>query len=113
MGFSAQFIARPVATILLMAAVIMAGYEGYINLPVAALPQADLPTISVSANRAGASPDTMAAAVATHGRAMRGDTRLRSAAASVAAALRSRWARLDALMDDVLCGASYVGGLPA
>ena len=55
----------------------------------------------------------LAAAVATHGRAMRGDTRLRSAAASVAAALRSRWARLDALMDDVLCGASYVGGLPA
>ena len=65
MSISAVFIRRPVATILLMAAVIMAGYEGYINLPVAALPQADLPTISVSANLAGASPDTMAAAVAT------------------------------------------------
>ena len=65
MSFSAIFIRRPVATILLMAAVIVAGWAGYRELPVAALPQADLPTIQVSANLAGASPDTMASAVAT------------------------------------------------
>ncbi|MBI1218277.1 MAG: acriflavine resistance protein B [Rhodobacteraceae bacterium] len=65
MSISAVFIRRPVATILLMAAVIVAGYVGYTNLPVAALPQADLPTISVSASLAGASPDTMATSVAT------------------------------------------------
>ena len=65
MSISTVFIRRPVATILLMLAVIAAGYVGYRNLPVAALPQADLPTIQVSAQLAGASPDTMATAVAT------------------------------------------------
>ncbi len=65
MSISAVFIRRPVATILLMAAVIVAGYTGYKNLSVAALPQADLPTISVSASLAGAAPDTMATSVDT------------------------------------------------
>ncbi|MDE3120422.1 MAG: efflux RND transporter permease subunit [Paracoccaceae bacterium] len=65
MSISTIFIRRPVATILLMLAVIAAGYVGYKNLPVAALPQADLPTIQVSAQLAGASPDTMATSVAT------------------------------------------------
>ncbi|WP_127901010.1 efflux RND transporter permease subunit [Solirhodobacter olei] len=65
MSISAFFIRRPVATILMMIGIIFAGYAGYTNLPVAALPQADLPTIQVSADLAGASPDTMATSVAT------------------------------------------------
>ncbi len=58
-------IRRPVATILLAIGLVLAGIAGYRLLPVAALPQVDYPTISVSAQLAGASPDTMATAVAT------------------------------------------------
>jgi HAE1 family hydrophobic/amphiphilic exporter-1 len=65
MTLSERFIRRPVATILLMAGIILAGLAAYRNLPVAALPQADFPTINVSAQLAGASPDTMASSVAT------------------------------------------------
>jgi hydrophobic/amphiphilic exporter-1 (mainly G- bacteria), HAE1 family len=65
MNISEIFIRRPVATILLMIAIIVAGLAAYRLLPVAALPQADFPTISVSANLEGASPDTMASSVAT------------------------------------------------
>ena len=65
MNLSEIFIRRPVATILLIVGVMMAGIGAFRQLPVAALPQADFPTISVSAQLAGASPDTMAAAVAT------------------------------------------------
>jgi hydrophobic/amphiphilic exporter-1 (mainly G- bacteria), HAE1 family len=59
------FIRRPVATFLLMVGLALAGVSAYRNLPVAALPQADFPTINVSAQLAGASPDTMASSVAT------------------------------------------------
>ena len=65
MSISEIFIRRPVATILLIFGIIGAGLSAYTQLPVAALPQADFPTISVSAQLAGASPDTMAASVAT------------------------------------------------
>lgn len=65
MKISEIFIRRPVATLLLMAGLILVGVFAYRNLPVAALPQADFPTISVSAQLAGASPDTMASSVAT------------------------------------------------
>jgi len=65
MNISAMFIHRPVATILLIIGLVMAGSFAYRLLPVAALPQADFPTISVSAQLAGASPDTMASSVAT------------------------------------------------
>ncbi|MBB3938293.1 efflux RND transporter permease subunit [Aureimonas phyllosphaerae] len=65
MNISTTFIRRPVATLLLCLAVLLAGIAAYRLLPVAALPQADYPTISVSAQLAGASPDTMASAVAT------------------------------------------------
>ncbi len=65
MNISEIFIKRPVATILLMIAIIVGGIAAYRLLPVAALPQADFPTISVSANLEGASPDTMASSVAT------------------------------------------------
>jgi hydrophobic/amphiphilic exporter-1 (mainly G- bacteria), HAE1 family len=64
-SISALFIRRPVATILMMLAILFGGLAAYSKLPVAALPQADFPTISVSANLAGASPDTMASSVAT------------------------------------------------
>jgi HAE1 family hydrophobic/amphiphilic exporter-1 len=57
-------IRRPVATILLMAAIVFGGFLGYRQLPVAALPRVDFPVINVSAQLPGASPDTMASSVA-------------------------------------------------
>jgi multidrug efflux pump len=65
MNVSAPFIARPVATTLLAMGVLLAGIVAFRLLPVAPLPQVDYPTIVVSANVAGASPETMAATVAT------------------------------------------------
>jgi len=64
-GISSPFIRRPVATSLLAAAVLLAGGVAYLYLPVAPLPDIDFPTVSVSAALPGASPDTMASAVAT------------------------------------------------
>ena len=58
-------IRRPVMTCLLMVTVVMLGVAGYRQLPVAALPRVDFPTIQVSASLSGASPETMASAVAT------------------------------------------------
>ncbi len=58
-------IRRPVMTTLLMAAFLIFGIIGYRSLPVSELPAVDFPTISVTANLPGASPETMAAAVAT------------------------------------------------
>jgi HAE1 family hydrophobic/amphiphilic exporter-1 len=63
-GISEPFIRRPVATTLLMAAVLLIGLVAYPLLPVAPLPQIDFPTIAVSASLPGASPETMAASVA-------------------------------------------------
>jgi hydrophobic/amphiphilic exporter-1 (mainly G- bacteria), HAE1 family len=65
MNVSALFIRRPVATILLSVALTLGGLFAYFQLPVAALPQVDFPTVSVSAQLPGASPETMANAVAT------------------------------------------------
>ncbi|MBS0243810.1 MAG: efflux RND transporter permease subunit, partial [Proteobacteria bacterium] len=58
-------IRRPVMTTLLMATVVLLGFAGYRNLPVAALPRVDFPTIQVTAALPGASPETMASSVAT------------------------------------------------
>ena len=58
-------IRRPVMTTLLLASLIMVGVFGYRLLPVAALPRVDVPTIQISAALPGASPETMAATVAT------------------------------------------------
>jgi HAE1 family hydrophobic/amphiphilic exporter-1 len=58
-------IRRPVMTTLLMASVIVGGIFGYRLLAVAALPRVDFPTINISAQLPGASPETMAASVAT------------------------------------------------
>ena len=63
-GISAPFIRRPIATVLLTAAVALAGIVAFLQLPTAPLPQVDFPTISVSATLPGGSPDIMASAVA-------------------------------------------------
>jgi multidrug efflux pump len=65
MHISAPFIKRPVGTMLLTVAVLIAGAIAYRFLPVAALPDVDFPTIQVSAGLPGASPETMASSVAT------------------------------------------------
>src|SRR6201987_5305864 len=65
MTFSEPFIRRPVATTLLTVAVALSGVVGFQLLPVSPLPEVDFPTISVNASLPGASPETMASAVAT------------------------------------------------
>ena len=65
MNISAPFIKRPIGTSLLAAALLMSGILAFNFLPVAPLPQVEFPVISVSAGLPGASPETMASAVAT------------------------------------------------
>jgi multidrug efflux pump len=65
LSISAPFIRRPIATSLLTVALAMLGGLAYQFLPVAPLPQVEFPTIQVSANLPGASPETMASSVAT------------------------------------------------
>jgi hydrophobe/amphiphile efflux-1 (HAE1) family protein len=64
MNISAPFIKRPVATTLLTIGLVLSGLVAVRTLPVSPLPQVDFPTISVSAGLPGASPETMATAVA-------------------------------------------------
>lgn len=63
-NFSALFIQYPIATSLLMAGLLFVGLVAYPSLPVAPLPKVDFPTIQVSAQLPGASPETMASSVA-------------------------------------------------
>ncbi len=63
MNISRQFILRPVATLLLMIALVMGGILGYKQLAVSALPQVDYPTIQVTTQYPGAGPDVMASLV--------------------------------------------------
>ncbi|MDQ2859758.1 MAG: efflux RND transporter permease subunit [Pseudomonadota bacterium] len=65
MNFSALFIRRPIATVLLTVGIALAGGAAFFRLPVSPLPQVDFPTISVRAALPGASPETMATSVAT------------------------------------------------
>jgi hydrophobic/amphiphilic exporter-1 (mainly G- bacteria), HAE1 family len=65
MNFSETFIRRPIATSLMMAAIALFGMVAYRSLPVSDLPNVDFPTLLVTASLPGASPDTMASAVAT------------------------------------------------
>ena len=65
MNISEPFIRRPVATVLLTAGIAIAGVAGFFALPVSPLPSVDFPVISVTASLPGASPETMAASVAT------------------------------------------------
>src|SRR5258708_5253314 len=60
---SRPFILRPVATSLLMVAILLAGFVAYVQLPVSALPQVDYPTIQVMTFYPGASPEVMASSV--------------------------------------------------
>ncbi len=64
MSISTPFIRRPIATSLLMAAILLVGIAAYPLLPVAPLPRVDFPTIQVNAKLPGGSPETMAATVA-------------------------------------------------
>ncbi len=65
MSISEPFIRRPIATSLLMLGMLVFGILAYTLLPVAALPNVDFPTITVTASYPGASPSTMASAIAT------------------------------------------------
>jgi hydrophobe/amphiphile efflux-1 (HAE1) family protein len=65
MNIPAPFIRRPIATALLMVAIVLLGITAYERLPVAALPNVAFPTISVTAQLPGADPQTMASSVAT------------------------------------------------
>ena len=64
-NIAALFVGRPVMTSLVMLGILIFGIVSYRLLPVNALPNVDFPTIQVSASLPGASPDTMASAVAT------------------------------------------------
>jgi HAE1 family hydrophobic/amphiphilic exporter-1 len=64
MNISAPFISRPIATSLIAAAFLVLGIVAFFNLPVAALPEVDFPTIQVSASLPGASPQTTASNIA-------------------------------------------------
>ena len=65
MNFSAPFIVRPIATTLLTIGLTMLGLVAYLLLPIAGVPQVDIPTIRVSAKLPGANAETMATSVAT------------------------------------------------
>src|SRR5260370_369745 len=65
MNVSAPFIIRPIATTLLMIGLTLLGLVAYFVLPIAGVPQVDVPTIRVSANLPGANAETMATSVAT------------------------------------------------
>src|SRR3984885_14726961 len=65
MSVSEPFIRRPIATSLLMVGVILMGLLGYALLPISALPPVDFPTVVVTAQYPGASPDVMASSVTT------------------------------------------------
>ena len=65
MSISELFIRRPVMTTLVMLGILVFGLMAYRQLPVSDLPNVDFPTINVNASLAGASPETMASAVAT------------------------------------------------
>jgi hydrophobic/amphiphilic exporter-1 (mainly G- bacteria), HAE1 family len=65
MNIAEPFIRRPIATALIMSAILIFGIMGYRLLPVSDLPNVDFPTIQVSASLPGANPETMAASVAT------------------------------------------------
>src|ERR1700721_3049581 len=65
MNLSLLFIKRPVMTTLVMVAILLSGLIGFLTLPLNALPNVDFPTLVVTAQLPGASPETMASAVAT------------------------------------------------
>jgi HAE1 family hydrophobic/amphiphilic exporter-1 len=116
-SLSSPFIQRPVATSLIAAAIFVFGLVAYFNLPVAALPQVDFPTIQVSANLPGASPETMASNVATplerQLSLIAGVTQMTSVSAngSTSVTLQFELSRnIDAAAQDVLAAINAAGG---
>src|ERR1700728_533948 len=65
MNISAPFIERPIATLLAMVGLLVGGFVAYPLLPVAALPNINYPTVTVTAQLPGADPQTMGATVAS------------------------------------------------
>ena len=65
MNFSAPFVVRPIATTLLTIGLTLLGLVAYFLLPIAGVPQVDIPTIRVTAKLPGANAETMATSVAT------------------------------------------------
>src|SRR5690242_19934365 len=65
MNLAAPFVRRPIGTTLLTIGIALAGIAAFFLLPVSPLPQVDFPTVSVQASMPGASPETMASAVAS------------------------------------------------
>ena len=63
MNLSRIFIMRPVATVLLMVAIMLSGWVAYRQLPVSALPQVDYPTIQIATFYPGAGPEVMVSSV--------------------------------------------------
>ena len=117
MSLSSPFIQRPVATSLIAAAIFVFGLVAYFNLPVAALPQVDFPTIQVSASLPGASPETMASNVATplerQLSLIAGVTQMTSVSAngSTSVTLQFELSRnIDAAAQDVLAAINAAGG---
>ncbi|WP_159983187.1 MULTISPECIES: efflux RND transporter permease subunit [unclassified Novosphingobium] len=101
-GPSRAFILRPVATTLLMVALMLAGFVGYRTLPISALPEVDYPTIQVTTLYPGASPDVMALTVTSplerqFGQ-MPGLTRMTSASSAGASVITLQF-RLDLSLD--------------
>src|SRR5579883_2705067 len=64
MNWSAPFILRPIATTLLLTGITLVGLVAYLVLPIAGVPQVDVPTIRITANLPGANAETMASSVA-------------------------------------------------
>jgi len=121
MHFSEWFIRRPVGTSLLAIAITLAGAICYFLLPVSPLPQVEYPTVSVGASLPGASPETMASAVATplerHFGLISGITEMTSSSAlgQTAVTLQFDLNRdIDAAVRDVQAGINAARGrLPA
>ena len=65
MSVSAPFISRPVATSLLAVAMVLTGFLGYRSLPVSSLPEVDFPTLRITTQLPGASPDTVSSLITT------------------------------------------------
>ncbi len=121
MNVSAPFIKRPIATTLLSMALLLAGGGAFTQLPVAPLPRVDFPTVNVNAGLPGASPETMASAVATplerrFGR-IAGVTEITSSSTLGAASLTLQFdldRDVDAAARDVQAAINAAGGdLPA
>jgi hydrophobe/amphiphile efflux-1 (HAE1) family protein len=117
LSLSGIFITRPIATSLIAAALFVFGLVAYFNLPVAALPQVDFPTIQVNAALPGANPETMASNVATplerQLSVIPGVTQLTSVSAngSTSITLQFELSRnIDAAAQDVLAAINAAGG---